>query len=145
MKHSLLTVLAALALGVVGTASLEAQPLPAALRVNVPFEFGMGGKTLPAGSYMVLLRPSGVVNFVPEDGGSSGSVALTTKGASGEKRGGPVLIFNRYGDQRFLAQVSNGSESVKFGKSRAEKQAAKATPGAGETINVESVPSASRP
>lgn len=141
MRHSLLTVLA---ISVLGVASLNAQSLPSAVRVTVPFEFGVGGKTLPAGPYTLVFRPSGIVNFLPEDG-SNGSVAMATRGGSGEKRGGPVLVFNRYGNQRFLAQVSSGGESLKFGKSRAEKEAAKAMPGSGDTVNIESVPSASRP
>ncbi len=144
MKHNLCMVLAISVLGLFGAASLEAQALPSAVRVDIPFEFGVGGKTLPAGSYTLLFRPSGIVNFLPADG-SNGSVALATKGGSGDRRSGPVLIFNRYGEQRFLAQVAGGSESLKFGKSRAEKDAAKAAPAASETVSADGVPAASRP
>jgi len=76
------------------------------VRANVPFNFSVGNKTLPAGAYtietispdakMLLLRarvgkPSMMV-------GSNTAEAL--KGAEKNK-----LVFNHYGSQYFLAEI----------------------------------------
>jgi len=93
------------------------------VRANVPFNFSVGNKTLPAGAYtietispdakMLLLRarvgkPSMMV-------GSNTAEAL--KGAEKNK-----LVFNHYGSQYFLSEIRiEGSDvSYKLPKSRAE-------------------------
>lgn len=88
--------------------STQAQTLAHRVRANIPFDFIVADKTLPAGEYYIsrTQQYSGddVVTIATVNGRAlvvqmtSGTQVLTPK-----KRG--VLIFNRYGNQHFLSQV----------------------------------------
>lgn len=144
MKQNLLCVLALSGLCAVWSGSLQAQTYD--LRVRIPFEFAVGEKTAPAGEYVVSYRPSGVVKF-QDAGGANSLVAMALMSSSNQNKGGPVLIFNRYGERRFLAEIFGGSGkgTMKFYKSGAERDAIKNSPGPGQQVIVESLPAASRP
>ncbi|MGO9241375.1 MAG: hypothetical protein ACLQBJ_11250 [Bryobacteraceae bacterium] len=109
------------------TASLGAQSLPT--RFNVPFEFAVGGKTLPAGEYEVVLgsNRNGLVEIQSADGHST-LFTMTHGGAASASSEKPALVFHRYGNQYFLEQFSTGEGQapvLELPSTKAEREAVK--------------------
>ncbi len=81
------------------------------LRANIPFDFVIGTKTLPQGTYTVKLDNT-IPNVLVIRGRDNGEVALTlsiTVSAEDTEDNSPKLIFNRYGNEYFLSQVWSGA------------------------------------
>jgi hypothetical protein len=97
------------------------------VRANVPFNFTIGSKTLPAGTYDIAAISSDPnVLLVQAQGGSSiivpSNAAESLKGAEKSK-----LVFNRYRDQYFLAEiwVQGATRGRQLPKTSLEKELAK--------------------
>jgi hypothetical protein len=98
------------------------------LRASVPFNFTVGHKTLPAGTYNI-----GAISGAPQillmqarDGNSSMMVA--SNAAENSKPSNKTkLVFNRYRDQYFLAEiwVEGATRGRQLQKSSREKELAK--------------------
>lgn len=100
---------------VVGVVAAIAVPLSAqstALKVNVPFEFAIGSKILPAGEYRVMRADASVPHILRIRSSEANSEVLVNAVAVGQWASTPTgtarLVFNRYGNQYFLSQVWNG-------------------------------------
>ena len=107
-----------------------------ALVVNVPFAFNVGQQTLPAGKYTLVRGSSilspGVWTIRGED---AHAMLLANPGNDETGQVDPKLIFNRYGDTRFLATISAPSgRDYTVPRSHAERVASRST--AHETIAV---------
>jgi hypothetical protein len=103
-------------------ASVSAQTPGHNITANIPFEFNVGDKTLPAGQYSVArINSDGTQLRISnrEDGASR----LTQTVQDNEPKEQSVLVFNRYGDRYFLSQVWLTGERVgrEMLKSRSEK------------------------
>jgi hypothetical protein len=104
-------IIAALAF-VFGIGTVTASAQGQVLKADIPFEFTVGKKTLPAGEYLVKLPETAgaqVVSFKKADGESYGMTLtnpVSSKGA--EVQNG--LVFVKSGDRYFLYQVHNGRE-----------------------------------
>lgn len=88
-------------------ASASAQPADE-LVAEIPFDFYVGGKTMPAGEYTVrTVTTSDDSGLQLRSAAGSESVIILTHAAQARsRRPGPArLVFNRYGDQRFLSVV----------------------------------------
>ncbi len=124
MKKQVLKIFSMFSLAVtLAVAAVYASPA-GRLRANIPFDFSVGNETLPAGVYTVApLTMSGVLRIQRKDGREA--VMIHTHGVQARRvQDQTKLVFRRYGDQYFLAQVwtegdSNGRE---LGKSRAERE-----------------------
>lgn len=94
------------------------------LTVNVPFEFMVSGKTLPAGPYAVIRNTQNIVILTNrENHVSVGALVLQTDESKSTQAS---LTFHRYGKDHFLAQISDGtSAGVTLPTSKAERAAAK--------------------
>ena len=97
------------------------------VRANVPFSFTVGSETLPAGTYDIRAMSSDPkVLLVQAQGGSSiivgSNAAESLKGAENTK-----LVFNRYRDQYFLAEiwVQGATRGRQLPKTSREKELAK--------------------
>jgi hypothetical protein len=124
MKRATLVILATLSLA---ATSLVAQSKPV-IKVNVPFNFMAGAKTLPAGEYQIQTERPNVVLIQSRDSKSSTNLAAHSA-QNTEMRGVAALSFNRYGDRYFLSQVWTGSDQgQELLKSRAEKEQIAAVP-----------------
>lgn len=102
------------------------------IRVNVPFNFGIGGQTFPAGEYslkplpqfphtMAIQNRSGrTLSYIATNSVQSRDVASSTK-----------LVFNRYAGQYFLTQMWVAGSEVGWEtmKSPVEIQLANYSPG----------------
>jgi len=84
-----------------------------AVRSQVPFEFIVGNKTLPAGEYKVSspLSNSGAVMIRSTDG-ENGAVRLTNSIGSNADTSQAKLVFHRYGQKYFLAEIWSGADST---------------------------------
>ena len=91
-------------------------------KADIPFSFRVGSALMPAGEYDIKPADSGVV-WIREVNGRSSAVALALTN-SGSTAAPTKLVFNRYGDQYFLHELSqaNGEPQMTFSKSKLEKR-----------------------
>lgn len=97
-KHLLrISMLAALAAGV-------SHAQNAKLTADVPFPFVLGNQTLPAGTYHVDESAGSPVMIIHAAGGQR-AVAMTNNTTAAREQEFSKLVFHRYGDRYFLAQI----------------------------------------
>jgi hypothetical protein len=137
MKYTkcMLTVFAAL----VGTVLVMDLPINAqsmALQVNIPFEFHAGEKTLPAGTYTVQKRADAILI---SDGSGNASAVLANPIDNKAYKLKDLVVFHRYGEERFLSEVRWSGYSTARGlvTSSAERQIAKVMPA--ETVKLAAI------
>jgi hypothetical protein len=94
----------------IGSTALAAQAQSSGrtqLIANIPFDFNVGNKNLPAGEYtLVQVNPTSdkaVLQIRSRDGSAGVLVQMTATRGPAEKSA--KLIFNRYGDNYFFAQA----------------------------------------
>ena len=84
----------------------KAQSLAYGLRANIPFDFKVGDKIFSAGQYSVnrVQQDDSVIKVSSLEGKAStfrSTIPVTIANA----RNKAILVFHRYGDQYYLAQV----------------------------------------
>jgi hypothetical protein len=83
-------------------------------RGHIPFAFTVVNKTLPAGSYTIRAMDYHLVTGTMKISGLSNSESafvLTRPVQKLGRWGKPMLVFRRYGDQYFLAQIWTGEST----------------------------------
>jgi malonyl CoA-acyl carrier protein transacylase len=76
------------------------------LVVNIPFDFVAGNSQLPAGEYTVKVSaPTHSLILISRKDATASAFINTNAAVSAEPQSESKLIFNRYGDRYFLAQV----------------------------------------
>jgi hypothetical protein len=107
-------------------AAVYANPVDA-LKANIPFDFSVGNKTLPAGVYTVTpMTTSNLLRIRRVDGPEA--VMIQTNGVIASRAQDQTkLVFRRYGNQYFFAQVWTAGDSSgrEISKSRAEREVIK--------------------
>lgn len=73
------------------------------VRASIPFAFTVGQQTLPAGDYLISMNGPAMLR-VAHLGGPD-AVGLMAAPINGVEKVSPRLIFHRYGEKYFLAQV----------------------------------------
>lgn len=128
MKKQANTVLiiAALLAAVLTSAQAQSDTLIAA---NVPFNFAIKDRTLPAGEYvfsLVQVGGSNAVKIQSADGHITAFVPTRSARAKAS-HAEPKLVFSRYADRYFLSQVYGleGSTTQQLARPRAEDGLAK--------------------
>ena len=126
-------------LAVVLAAPLAAQTIR--VTANVPFEFKVAGRSMPAGDYTIGNLGSNRTGLIQVSGDNSsvGLLANNTTASPNERAGQALLVFHRYGDQYFLSRVVDGSRStgLEISTSPEEKELSKtASIGHFETVAV---------
>lgn len=121
MKKQAYTMIAALLLtGLVAISSAKAQSLSSGkLVANIPFEFSVGNKAMPAGQYTVRsIAPASqnVVLLIQGKRNKASAMIQTTTIESRRLQESAKLVFHRYGDRYFFVQAwmqgdSNGLEA----------------------------------
>jgi len=120
-------VVSAAALALVLAAGSATAQSSISLRADIPFEFTAAGKTMPAGEYSLRsLAPPEIVAISATDGGAQ-ALLLTQGAASNTVSDQSKLLFRKYGDRYFLAEVwSAGSLSgQRLPVSKAERELTK--------------------
>ena len=110
---------------------------------NIPFEFVVGDKTLPGGEYSVRSATAGneALRLQGTDNGKS-AVRLTNPAKEMKDKTHARLVFHRYGQNYFLAEVWDGqSTGRQILKSRQERAIERELAG----IPLASIPSRSEP
>jgi hypothetical protein len=118
-------------LALLGAASAFGQQI---VRADIPFEFNIAGKLLPAGNYDVSCT-SGVVTVRSHTDGAFTMAGNIVSGGSEAAK--PSLVFNRYGDKYFLEEVWSSPDSThgaSLMKSKAEREIARANPDVARVI-----------
>jgi hypothetical protein len=99
--------------GVVQVPSVLAQS--SQLRAEIPFEFYAGDKLMPAGTYATSTLPGGQVIQL-YNLSNNASTFVSTSQIDNRHPGVNRLVFNRYGDTKFLTQIhwgdTNGGREV---------------------------------
>ena len=129
MKKQLYMVVTIIALiTVAGLSSARAQTT-VLLKANVPFEFSVGSKTMPAGQYTVSCIGSGssIRTLVLRSRDGHESILVRTISVSGKIQDNAKLVFDRYGDRYFFAQAWLAADSIgmQAPESRTEKHMAR--------------------
>lgn len=104
---------------------------------SIPFDFSVGNKTFAAGDYAFgLTNPTAYQESLTIRDLKSGkvSVVLITRNPEGELSPVSQLLFNRYEDRYFLAEMRTATLSAKFLRAKAETRLAKAKTGKRETV-----------
>lgn len=74
---------------------------------DIPFDFIVADKTLPSGKYMVREASSNGLSVTSRDGKSS-AIRLSSAAVDTSKQRRARMVFRRYGQQYFLAEVWSG-------------------------------------
>lgn len=98
-----------------------------ALIANIPFQFSIGNKSLPAGEYTVqsISDDSSYVVLRIQSRDGKTSAMLLTSTVKGKAPARSRLVFHRYGNEYFFTQawVDGDSTGLEAQKSRAERAA----------------------
>jgi len=110
VKKNLLTIAMSLAL----LMSAAAQAQTTHLKITVPFEFTAGNVQLPAGEYDVTtVGPwGGTTLSVHNVNSNAATLVLSISCRSQKPTANAKLVFYRYGQQYFLAEVWNRNSSL---------------------------------
>jgi len=110
-------------MAVTGSAALTAKAQSTyGVRANVPFEFNVGDKTLPAGKIRVreMTTNSGALAISNLDKGQH--AIRIAHAVNPNKADQAKLVFRRYGNRYFLAQVwIPGYDGLELNKSKSER------------------------
>ena len=126
MKHRALNTIAVLAVaGLCAASTMFAQN--GILKADIPFDFVVADRTLPAGTYEVQCNPnqSPLVKLQGVDV-EAGLFAMTSPTQSTALNREGKLIFNRYGNSYFLSQVwrAGSNQGGALSASKAEREIA---------------------
>jgi hypothetical protein len=90
-------------------------------KANIPFEFVVGDQTLPAGAYAAdTMTAGGNVLRIRSVGSKDSALRLTIPASGNAKHA--KLVFHRYGQRYFLAEVwSTTDDGRELTKSRQER------------------------
>jgi hypothetical protein len=80
------------------------------IQATVPFDFAVGNKVLPSGTYTIRSESTNVIVVRNRDT-SVGTLSLALTDGKECKNGGK-LIFNKYGDQYFLSEILSSSTAM---------------------------------
>jgi len=123
VKFGLLAVITAISAG----APAKAQSLQYKLTANIPFEFTVMDKKLPAGKYSIgrAQQSNGdlVIQIVSEDRRENVS-RLTIPVVTRDPAKEGMLVFHQYGDEYFLFEIwpAGGNTGRALPRSRAERE-----------------------
>jgi len=106
-------------------------------KINIPFNFIVDQKTLPAGEYTVEpnRKDSDKVWRVQSSDGHAGVYVMTTPGHASKTQEKVKLVFHQYGAQYFLSQIwtPGGNTGHELTMPRQERELAK-NAGKGQTV-----------
>ncbi|HEV2826898.1 MAG TPA: hypothetical protein VGW76_04790 [Pyrinomonadaceae bacterium] len=80
---------------------------------NIPFEFNVGYKTMPAGEYSVqTVATAGDALLIKNANANLAALRLSEATGRNKDKSHARLVFHRYGDRYFLAEVWNGVDDI---------------------------------
>ncbi len=123
MKNRIVLSVLAASLLVVLSAALAHAGSTARMNATIPFAFTVGSVSFPSGDYTISETSMAGILLIQNRRENIANYVSTFAGRSSGQYGGWRIMFNRYGDQYFLSQVSYGIEgdSRKLSLSQLEK------------------------
>ena len=121
MKHLIAAITLFVVFGLFAVVSSQAQER--VISTDVPFDFAVGDRVLPSGSYRITAVANSFQVLID---GKETKTAMYAAGfpRDGAATGPSQLVFDKVGDRYFLkAVVSRAVTSVEFPKSKMEKKA----------------------
>ena len=102
-----------------------AQGRPGDVLVNVPFSFVVGTHQMQPGHYLVTPATYGILRMYDTEN-SNNQLFVPVNSIQSSTLKDAKLVFHRYGDTYFLAEVWNGTSDIgkQLIKSKAEKEIA---------------------
>ena len=118
MSITSIAIFALVSLVTVGSISAQER----AVKANVPFDFTVGDKLLPAGTYTISEENANVIKIQNRD---KHVVMLSTTTSDGREAKTGELVFNKYGDQYFLHEIlcTSANMNMAVPTSKQEKRA----------------------
>jgi hypothetical protein len=104
-KKIVLTLMAAAGMSIAGVSPARAEEKVIA---QVPFDFVVGGLTMPAGRYIVTETDDPALVSIANENRHDFTFVLTIADGSNERVSEPELVFEQVGGQRFLARIVTG-------------------------------------
>ncbi len=106
---------------ILGVGSAFAQMQSRQVHATVPFDFTVGNKQLPAGTYSVARAKDGTIQILSSKGTP---VVLTLASENGSPSKGCALSFDKRGGQYFMrgVQCESAAMSINFPTSKLEKR-----------------------
>lgn len=114
MLRGLAMLMLVVALATATSANSPTAPSARHIQAEIPFEFSIGYKTMAAGEYRIQIVTSAndAVLIQRVDGKSSAlRLSEATSGNAKKNKSQVRLVFHRYGERYFLAEVWNGSDT----------------------------------
>jgi hypothetical protein len=111
MKNLVGTMLASLLLALALGPTAQAQQAQRIMKVNIPFDFSVDGKTFPSGKYRVVSVAPAVLQLRDADDRSL-ALVLTNAVESANGPGNPKLYFNSENGQYVLTEVWQQNDSI---------------------------------
>jgi len=100
------------ALALATAAVSNAQSSNQKIIADVPFEFVVGAQSMPAGEYAARAATAQDNTLMIQSAdGKRAAIRLTNPIRSNRERSNARLVFHRYGEQYFLAEVWSGADS----------------------------------
>ena len=95
---------------------------------NVPFEFSVGYKSMPAGEYSVQTIASASNGLLIQSAdGKISALRLSDATETSKDKPRARLVFHRYGERYFLAEVWNGADNTGRLLRQSQEEASTAT------------------
>jgi hypothetical protein len=129
MKTKTLAMAGAVWLSVIAAGVCRAQSR--SIEANVPFAFEVGKVSMAAGSYRVESMPTGAgsLEVLRTTSGEPRLAIFAMATASKSEAPTPALVFHRYGNRYFLAQIRTGDGHAReVFPSQQEKELARSEP-----------------
>jgi hypothetical protein len=110
-------------------ATTNASAQSAMLMADVPFEFRVGNKVLPAGEYTLIGQGSSGAVLVRGEGPGAQTYTITQACGGGDAVKEGKLVFHRAGNHYFLRQIwtPGYSQGREIGRSALEREIARHT------------------
>jgi hypothetical protein len=105
-------------------------------KAHIPFDFKIGKKNYQSGEYTLGWTTQGVLMIQNRQNGKA-RVALMNPGNVSREPNVSKLVFERFNDQYFLAEIITPNGSTKFRKSKLEERLAKERRPLRETVAVQ--------
>ena len=128
LKKQILSIVATLTLiipmAIIGFAGLSGR-----VKADIPFDFMVGNKEFKAGRYTVdrLSTNNTAGTLIIRSADNNAAANFNVNSVTGKGDPQASLVFRRYGNQYFLAQIFDGQSREGFGlmKSKTEREVAK--------------------
>jgi hypothetical protein len=93
-------------------------------QATIPFDFTVGQRLLPAGTYVIAYHGSGMISVRGWKGKELVSVMTLVTPAEQIRKNADKLVFHKYGDQYFLSEIRGevGESSGKLSTSALEQR-----------------------